>query len=74
MKEGKGSGGTLFDDGAENNAENWTVYQMIRYIQSEFLVSSDAWIIFNPGLIWMIYTTWPGPHAATTFSLAGTST
>ena len=31
MKEGKGSGGTLFDDGAENNAENWTVYQMIRY-------------------------------------------
>merc|ERR550519_22103 len=30
MKEGKGSGGTLFDDGAENNAENWTVYQMIR--------------------------------------------
>ena len=46
-------------------------------IKSEFLVSSDAWIIcnmFNPGLIWMIYTTWPGPHAATTFSLAGTST
>jgi len=30
MKEGKGSGGTLFDDGAENNTENWTVYQMIR--------------------------------------------
>jgi len=30
MKEGKGSGGNLFDDGAENNTENWTVYQMIR--------------------------------------------
>ena len=31
MKEGKGSGGNLFDDGADNNTENWTVYQMIRY-------------------------------------------
>jgi len=30
MKEGKGSGGNLFDDGADNNTENWTVYQMIR--------------------------------------------
>jgi len=30
MKEGKGSGGNLFDDGAETNSENWTVYQMIR--------------------------------------------
>jgi len=30
MKEGKGSGGNLFDDGSENNTENWTVYQMIR--------------------------------------------
>ena len=30
MKEGKGGGGNLFDDGAENNTENWTVYQMIR--------------------------------------------
>ena len=31
MKEGKGSGGNLFDDGAETNSENWTVYQMIRH-------------------------------------------
>lgn len=30
LKEGKGSGGNLFDDGSENNTENWTVYQMIR--------------------------------------------
>ena len=46
MKEGKGSGGTLFDDGAENNTENWTVYQMIRCSLSLSFLKSSA-IMYN---------------------------
>ena len=77
MKEGKGSGGNLFDDGAETNSENWTVYQMIRHQScSPYLVAccrskKYVEIRLNPGLTSMIFTTWPGHPVATTFSLAG---
>ena len=77
MKEGKGSGGNLFDDGAETNSENWTVYQMIRHQScSQYLVAccrskKYVEIRLNSGLTSMIFTTWPGHPVATTFSLAG---
>ena len=79
MKEGKGSGGNLFDDGAETNSENWTVYQMIRHQScSPYLVAccqtkKYVEIRLNPGLTSMIFTTWPGHPVATTFSLGGTN-
>ena len=79
MKEGKGSGGNLFDDGAETNSENWTVYQMIRHQSySPYLFACCRFkkyveIRFNPGLTLTIFTTWPGHPVATTFSLGGTN-
>ena len=30
MKEGQGEAGNLFDEGAEENQENWVVYKMLR--------------------------------------------
>ena len=77
MKEGKGSGGNLFDDGAETNSENWTVYQMIRHQSySPYLVAfcrSKKYVEIRliPGPTLMIFTTWPGHPVATTFSLGG---
>ena len=77
MKEGKGSGGNLFDDGAETNSENWTVYQMIRHQSySPYLFACCRFkkyveIRLNPGLTLTIFTTWPGHPVATTFSLGG---
>lgn len=31
MKEGQGEAGNLFDEGAEENQENWVVYKMLRF-------------------------------------------
>jgi len=31
MKEGQGEAGNLFDDGAEENKENWVCYKMLRF-------------------------------------------